>query len=192
MHNFTVPLSTDSCSVFMRKSIAPFALLLFCATSVQFGCNPNRGCTDPYSDNFDPDAAEDDDTCVPTRMKFVGDYQANGTTYGMVSVADTFLTSYEQIALSITDETAAQPDQLIIGLSNFDQPIYALTTLVVSQYKLNIISQTIGAFTYYGEANINGRVFEMDYTRVEKIEVAPDEFVFDTLYINLYGIQEIK
>lgn len=176
----------------MRKKLFPIVLVMSVAAFIQTGCDKPRGCTDPYSDNFDPEATEDDDTCIPTRMKFVGDYDSYGTSYGMISVEDTALTSYDQVDVSLTDETANDPEQLILGISNFDQPIYALTTQVASTYKLNIITQTIGAFTYFGEASINGRVLELSYTRVEKIEIEPEVFEYDTLYLNIYGLQELE
>lgn len=162
--------------------------ILVCVGLVHSGCDPNRGCTDPYSDNFDPEATEDDDTCIPTRLKFVGDYDCNGTSH----VGDNVLTSYDQVGLNITDETANDPEQLILGITNFDEAIYALTLRVVSQYGLSIPNQTIGAYTYSGDGNINGRVLELQYRRIETIELEPEVFDYDTIYLNLYGIQELE
>lgn len=170
----------------MKKTV-PWMMLVLIPAFLHIGCDKNRGCTDPYSDNFDPEANEDDDTCVPTRLKFIGEYDCNGTSHE----GDLVLTSYDQVKLNITLETATDPEMLIMGITNFDQPIYALSLRVVSQYGLAINNQTIGAFTFYGTGNINGRVLELSYTRVEKIEVEPEVFVFDTLFLNLYGIQDI-
>ncbi len=155
---------------------------------MQYGCGEIRGCTDVYSDNYDSEATEDDDTCIPTRLKFIGEYDAHGT----IHAGDNVLTSFEQVSLSITDETASEPDQLILGLTNFEVPIYQLSTLVVSQYKLSITNQTIGAYTYSGEMNVNGTVIEMNYRRIEKIEIEPEVFEYDTLYLNLYGFKDVQ
>jgi hypothetical protein len=65
----------------MRKKLLPIGLLLCGSVFIQYGCGEIRGCTDSYSDNYDAEATEDDDTCVPTRFKFVGEYDAHGTTY---------------------------------------------------------------------------------------------------------------
>ncbi|MCF8258579.1 MAG: hypothetical protein K9J06_13565 [Flavobacteriales bacterium] len=171
----------------MIKKLFPWMALLLMPAILFTGCDPTRGCTDPYSDNFNPDATEDDDTCVPTRLKFVGEYDCNGTSH----TGDTVLTSYDQVQMSITDETANTPEDMIMGISNFDQPLYSLDLLVTSQYGFSITTQTIGAFTFFGSGNINGRVIEMSYTRIEKIEIEPEVFDFDTLYLSLYGIQNL-
>jgi hypothetical protein len=171
----------------MIKKLFPWMALVILPAILHTGCDPTRGCTDIYSDNFNPDATEDDDTCVPTRLKFVGDYDANGTSHE----GDNVLTSYDQVQLSITDQTAVTPEDLILGISNFDLPIYALSLKVASQYGLIIPNQTIGAFTFFGSGNINGRVLELSYTRIEKIEIEPEVFEFDTLHLSLYGIQEL-
>lgn len=177
----------------MRKNLFPLAIFVLGAAFIQTGCDKPRGCTDTYSDNFDPEATEDDDTCVPTRLKFIGDYDSYGTSYGMLSVADTALISYDQVDVSITEETLEKPEELIIGISNFDQPLYSLDALITSKYKFSILTQSIGAFTFLGEGNINGRVIELSYRRVEKIETpTPDVFEYDTLYLNLYGLQELE
>lgn len=153
------------------------------------GCDPRRGCTDPYSDNFDAEAKEDDDTCIPTRLKFIGDFECRGTSH----FGDEALTSYDQVGLSITDLTEEDnPERIIIGVSNFDQPIYALAGRIVSQFRFTI-NQTIGAYQFSGEGRINGRVVEISYTRLEKdVEVEPDVFQDETMYLNLYGIKELE
>lgn len=171
----------------MIKKLLPLFAVVGVLSLLHSGCDPRRGCTDPYSDNYDPEAGEDDDTCIPTRMKFVGEYDCNGTSH----TGDNALTSYEQIQLSITDETVDDPEELIMGITNFDMPIYSLDLRIVSQYGLLIPNQTIGAFTFNGEGNINGRVLELNYMRIEKIETEPGVFEFDTLYLNLYGIQDL-
>lgn len=171
----------------MTLKLLPMCLMALSMGILHTGCDPRRGCTDPYSDNYDPEAGEDDDTCIPTRMKFVGEYDCNGTSH----TGDNVLTSYPQIQLSITEETVDDPEELILGISNFDMPIYSLDLRVASRYGLLIPNQTIGAFTFFGNGNINGRVLELSYTRIEKVEVDPGVFEYDTLYLNLFGIQDL-
>lgn len=172
----------------MKSSLFPFFLLaVFSFALPQYGCSPERGCTDPNADNYDPEAGEDDDTCIPTNLKFLGEYDARGTSR---EEGDTALTSYDQIALTVTNETAGDPLKLILGISNFDTEIYSLDAVIISQYRFNIPTKEIGAFTFFGSGNINGKVLEMVYTRIEEIEVAPDEFEQDTLHLSLHAIQQ--
>lgn len=143
-----------------------------------------RGCTDPLSDNFDSEATQDDDTCIPRRDKFVGEFDAHGTSH----TGDNVLTSYDQVTVTIADSTAFTPEGIIIGTSNFDAQLYALSGSVTAQYDMVIERQSLGAYTYWGEGNINGRVLEITMTRIE--EVMENEF--DTLYLSLYGIKELE
>lgn len=152
--------------------------------SAVIGCQGKRGCTDSYSDNYDPEAKLDDDTCVPTRDKFVGEYDANGTT----STDMINLSPFDQVVVNIVDSTATTPTGLIIGVSNFDAQLYALSAVVVGTYNLSVTRQSLGAYTYWGEGSISGRVLDLEMTRLE--EVAENEF--DTLYLHLYGIKEIE
>jgi hypothetical protein len=169
----------------LRGMLVPVVLGL--AVAVLPGCDPRRGCTDPYSDNFDPDAKEDNDTCIPTRLKFIGDFDCRGTSH----FGDEVLTSYDQVGISITDETETDPERIIIGITNFDQPIYALAGRIVSQYRFTI-NQTIGDYQFNGEGRINGRVLEISYTRLERnVEVEPDVFEDITLHLNLHGVKEL-
>jgi hypothetical protein len=165
-------------------------IVLCCAVSVliALGCQPKRGCTDAYADNYDPEAKQDDDTCVPTRDKFVGEFVANGT----IEIGQDTLVPYEQIGLNIEDSTAQGPTQMIIGISNFDAQLYALRATVTSTYRFAVDRQTIGDYTYWGEGNINGRVLEMAMTRLEKITLPDETFYNDTIRLNLYAIKELE
>lgn len=160
--------------------------LLFLGVST--GCDPKRGCTSNLADNFDPEAKQDDDTCIPTREKFVGEYDANGT----ILIGPDTLVPYDQVYVNVVDTTANLATELIIGISNFDQPLYPLTATVVGKYDLGINRQTIGVFTYYGVGNVNGRVLELDMTRLEKITLPDESTYFDTIILNLYGIKELE
>ena len=55
-------------------------------------CGKEKGCTTLESDNFDPDAEEDDGSCIPWRDKFLGSFQiisddCVGYQYSMTIVA---------------------------------------------------------------------------------------------------------
>ena len=171
----------------MRKNLLIF---LFSATTciLSVGCMEQRGCTDVNSDNYDPEATQDDDTCVPTREKFLGDFEANGT----IEIGQDTLIPYEQIGLNIVDSTAVGPTGMIVGISNFDVPVNALSAQVTSTYRFNIVRQTLGNYTYFGEGNINGRVLEMKMTRLEEITLPDGNVANDTIKLNLYAIKELE
>ena len=171
----------------MKKTYLILSLLFL--TSVVFvSCVKKRGCTDPLSDNFDSEAVQDDDTCIPTRLKFVGEYDAHGTSH----TGDEILTSYDQVGVTIADSTAFTANGLIIGTSNFDAQLYALSATVTAQYDLMVNRQSLGVYTYWGNGNINGRVLEINMTRIEEI-ILPDETIEnDTLYLDLYGLKELE
>lgn len=171
----------------MRKNFY-LIYILIASVAISVGCQKPRGCTDPYSDNYDPDAKQDDDTCIPTRDKFLGQYLANGT----IEIGEDTLVPYEQVGINIEDSTAIGNTGLIIGVSDFDQPLYALRATVNSTYKFSVDRQTIGNYTFYGDGLVNGRVLEMHYTRLELI-TRPDETTYnDTIRLNLYAIKELE
>ena len=171
----------------MSKNLFIFILSAFTMVA-SVGCMEKRGCTDVNSDNFDSEATQDDDTCVPTREKFLGDFEANGT----IEIGQDTLIPYEQVGLNIVDSTAVGPTGMIVGISNFDVPVNALSAQVTSTYKLNIVRQTLGTYTYFGEGNINGRVLELKMTRLEEITLPDASVVNDTIKLNLYAIKELE
>ncbi len=169
------------------KSLTLISIGFICL-AVIVGCDKKRGCTDPFSDNYDPEAVQDDDTCVKTRLKFVGEYDG----YGTIETGQDTLVSYDQIGINIVDSTAVGQDGLIIGISNFDAQLYALSATVTSTYGLTINFQQIGVYSYWGEGNINGRVLELNMTRTEEITLPDESTYLDTLFLNLYGLQELE
>jgi hypothetical protein len=171
----------------MHRNLLILAMAM-ATVALQTSCVKQRGCTDVNADNYDPEAEQDDDTCVPTRLKFVGEYDA----YGTIHNGDQNLAPFENVGLNVEDSTAFGPKDLIIGISNFDAQLYALRAIVTGTYDLQIDRQSIGDYTYWGVGNVNGRVLELEMTRLEKIEVSPDVFENDTLYLSLYGIKDIE
>lgn len=165
------------------------ALLICVAAALTItSCVKKRGCTSSYADNYDPDATQDDDTCVPTRDKFVGTFESNGTIEGQDGPG--LLTPYDDVWINIEDSTVNSQDGVVLSIVGLDPTyqILPLDAVVSGTYSLNIISQPIDDITYYGGGNINGRVLELDITR---IKTNPDESK-DTLFLNIYGLKELE
>jgi hypothetical protein len=161
-----------------------YILFSFTIASVVVACQPKRGCTDSYSDNFDPEAKQDDDTCVPTRFKFVGKYDCHGT----IETGEDTLVPYDQVFVNIEDSTANNPNELIIGVSHFDEELYALSAVTTGTYTI-AVSANLGAYKYWGTGEISGRVLTLDMTRTELVDEVLN--LHDTLQLHIYGLQEI-
>lgn len=170
-----------------------FFLFAFAAAGLSFtGCIQKRGCTSSLADNFDPDATQDDDTCVPTRDKFVGVFESNAT---VESVDDPgILVPYDDVFVNLEDSTATNDQELVMSVINLDPDyqILPLRATVSGQFSLNIPRQPIAEFEYWGDGNINGRVLEIDITRREEITLPDETITYDTLYFNIYGIKELE
>lgn len=52
-------------------------LTVFVIACWSASCTPDRGCTETTADNYDPEAKEDDGTCIPARDKMIGNYTYN-------------------------------------------------------------------------------------------------------------------
>ncbi len=59
-------------------SLALFFVASLFLVTLSTSC-ANEGCTNPFSDNFDADADEDDGTCILSREKFIGQYVVSET-----------------------------------------------------------------------------------------------------------------
>lgn len=174
-----------------KGNIIVLALCVVAALAIT-SCVEKRGCTSSYADNYDPEATQDDDTCVPTRDKFVGTFEANGTIEGQDGPG--LLTPYDDVWINVEDSTVASQEGVVMNIIGIDPTfqILPLDAVVSGMYTLNIIRQELDNITYYGDGNVNGRVLELYLTRLEKI-INPDEtFYYDTLYVNVYGIKELE
>lgn len=169
----------------MRKNLFILSISILCLLVV-VGCEKKRGCTNTFSDNYDPEATQDDDTCIPTRDKFVGVYDG----YGTILVGPDTLVPYDQVGLNVVDSTAQGQDGLIIGISNFDAQLYALTATVTGTYNFLINYQELGVYGYWGDGNINGRVIELNMARTEEITLPDATIIKDTIFLNLYGLRQ--
>lgn len=137
----------------LRNRIAPLMLLAFFGLFLtQTGCK-SEGCTDPTSDNYDPDAKSDDGTCVPANEKFIGTWQ-------VVSVCPGNNSNFESAIVAGANSTS-------ITIQNFAQTGSSVTA-TVSQSSLTIPNQniTIGSLSFplTGSGSINGNILTLSYT----------------------------
>jgi len=168
------------------------AMLVGSLPIVQTGCESKRGCTDKNSDNYNPEAEEDDDTCVPMRAKFLGDYDCNGEMdkgdpSGGIQPNDSMDFSLEDITINVDSTTRPEPE-LIFGFSNVEGTQFPLTGVVVSKFDVDFPNQTLGDIVYFGNGHISGRVIDLHITRVflsPDINVTPN----DTDLIHILGMK---
>jgi hypothetical protein len=130
-------------------------VVLFVGAATMTGCK-TEGCTDPMSDNYDPDADENDGTCIPWRDKFLGTF--SGT---LGCDADPAEDGTFQVTASGTSETG-----LVVTVGD-----YFFLANVTDQFELTIPNQkvTIDATEYdlSGSGLISGsnnENLEMTYT----------------------------
>ncbi|MGB0368429.1 MAG: hypothetical protein ACPGD8_03425 [Flavobacteriales bacterium] len=74
--------------------IIPLFILIILAC----GCK-NRGCTDFNSENYDPDAAINDGSCILTRDKFLGEFEVNSNCFESVYMRSIVATQNEYIVV---------------------------------------------------------------------------------------------
>ena len=162
-----------------------FVLFIGILCIIGVGCKDKRGCTDQYSDNYDPEASEDDDTCIPTTLKFVGHYEGQGQ--------DDMGNQYEDIKVFINDSTATEPYQILIFIDNFDLPSNTLDGYVENQYDIKIPEQTISGvdpFQYVGSGSLSGRVLRMEFVRTWYDQVDDTTYVVSAEFYALKDIED--
>jgi hypothetical protein len=86
-----------------HKAVTVLFLSLITFSGIGFGCKP-EGCTEPNSDNYDPEAETDNGECIPSRDKFMGNYNAAEVcptgSFVYVAVIDTSLASDTTLLIS--------------------------------------------------------------------------------------------
>ncbi len=100
-----------------------FLLLLGMSST---GCK-KEGCTNPKSDNYNPDAKADDGSCIPWRNKFLGTYTTSGSCIDELGLPDD--------NLSVTPSTSNE-QKVIFELLN-----WTWTGTVTEQFKVEIPDQ---------------------------------------------------
>ncbi len=126
-------------------------LVLVLTSIALYGCS-KKGCTDATADNYDPDATESSDNCIPARDKFLGDYlvQANCTD-----------TSY---VYNISIITATGLNKIVI--QNFGD--YAIdVNASVSGSLVEITEDTYGTKIISGSGELSGYTMVLHYIAVE-------------------------
>ena len=161
-------------------------LMAFMVGVVFNACTKKRGCTDEFSDNFDAEAEEDDDTCVEWRKKFVGKYGADGVLVETSTGGGPFV-QLDDVGLVIEDQTVESPE-LILGFSNIVGQQFPLRGKVTSKWDLEIPGQSLGSFFYYGNAHMGGRVIDIHLVQVW-ITDQPDVLPNDTTWIHILGLR---
>lgn len=165
------------------KRISTYFFIVAAFLLVGSACNEKRGCTDQYSDNYDPQASQDDDTCIPTTEKFEGEYKGQGQ--------DGAGNQYENITVCITDSTATEPLQILLYIENFDLPENTLDGRIEDTYDIVIDNQTISGvdpFQYEGSGSLSGRVLTLELQRSWYDEDLDTTFI---LTANFYALKEI-
>jgi|GEM_PF-6035215 len=169
------------------------ALLLGSMPIVQTGCESKRGCTDKNADNYNAEAEEDDDTCVPMRAKFLGEYYCDGQMDKEGGAVDINQPNgamelvIEDVTLYVDSATKEDPE-LVFGFSNVEGTQFPLTGVVVSKFDVDFPNQTLGDIVYFGNGHVSGRVIDLHITRVflsPDINVTPN----DTDKIHILGLR---
>lgn len=141
----------------MRIEVLLFASL-FTLGSLSLSSCKTEGCTDPESDNYDPDAEEDDGTCVPWRDKFVGTYNAAEVCAGQID---------ETGVLTVTP-SGAKENALVFTFTS-DTQSYTFSGEVDDSRTLTIPVQTITlnglptGMTGQGSLANNNTSLDLDY-----------------------------
>lgn len=92
------------------------SLLVVLSTIVLLlSCQRDEGCTDPASENFDPDARRDDGSCIPVIDKFLGTY----------SVEEECSSDFYNYTMSITGSSSDDFGLVIANFGDFQQPVTA-------------------------------------------------------------------
>jgi hypothetical protein len=171
----------------MNQSFYRFILCIMIA-GVAVGCQKERGCTDVYADNYEPEAKQDDDTCIHKRLKFVGDFDCNGT----LEIGQDTLVPREEFLVNITDSTVQSQEGLIITIQNFDRTEYPIRATVTSTYDFSIATQDVTGFFYSGTGEISGRVLTINMMRIEEVLQPDDSYLNDTVLLHLYGLKVLE
>lgn len=139
----------------LLKNSLLLVTLLF--TLAVFQSCKQDGCTDPSAENYDPDADNDDGTCINARTKFIGTYEASQTCDG-ADVTMSIVTIAESAsainAISVTnDNNGITVNGLVSGVNfsiddTFDQ----------NGQEINMLGGGI-----YSETDDGGERIDFDY-----------------------------
>ncbi len=136
------------------KYLSLFLVLSFGMVSLT-SCSKKKGCTDPTSDTFDPDAEVEDGSCIPAKEKFLGTY----------SVIESCASGNYDYTITITESASDEASVVITNFGAFGSPIVA----DVSQSEIFVNNQSIqyngaGLSIQNGVGSINGNNLTITYS----------------------------
>lgn len=139
----------------MQISKISFLIILISVGIMFTSCKRDEGCTDPASENFDPDARRDDGSCISVTEKFLGTY----------NVEEECSSDYYSYTMSVT---ASSSDDFGIIIANFGDFQKAITAKVEGDF-ISIPDQTINNNSgnisiTSGLGEINGNTLTITYS----------------------------
>ncbi|MCB0704564.1 MAG: hypothetical protein KDC34_04615 [Saprospiraceae bacterium] len=100
-----------------------------------FSSCQKEGCTDPMSDNYNPDAKKDDGTCTPWRDKFLATYSVEQSCTGEAAKTGTLVAS-----------ASSKGENMVLfsfdGL-NFTGTVATSTSIVIESQTINYQGQDV-------------------------------------------------
>lgn len=136
---------------------------MFVAGLAAFSGCAKKGCTDATADNYDADATEDDDSCVPARDKFLGSY----------SVQEACGSGNYTYDISIVTSASGDLKVIINNLGDFTLTINAAAT--VNGSNITIDNATYNNATLTGSGSISGNLLTITYTITDNATGASDQ-----------------
>lgn len=113
-----------------------------------------KGCTDATADNFDPDATESSDNCIPARDKFLASY----------SVQEQCGSNQFTYDITIIAASSGKLNVVISNLGDFNIPVNAN----VNGSLIQIIEGTYGNKIISGQGEISGNILVMGYVATDE------------------------
>ena len=132
-----------------------FGLILSISSCKKDEPEPISGCTNPKSDNYNPQAEIDNGDCIPWREKFIGEYDLSGGT----CITNFMLSALGNFMEIEPSSNATLEDKILITIymSSFSDSWNA-TAKVTDKYSLEIAEQVFNLnplFMISGEGTID-------------------------------------
>ncbi len=115
------------------------------------GC-ATKGCTDDTADNYDENATEDDDSCIPARDKFLGSY----------AVQEACASGNYTYTCTIVTSSTGDLKVIINNHGDFNLTINSAAS--VSGENITLDNATYDNRTLTGSGSISGNIITLTYT----------------------------